>query len=420
MKGVFEKLAAVTAILSVMLLPGNVQAQNGVLSPYSRYGIGLLSDQSSGITQAMGGVGAGFREDNTLNLKNPASYSSVDTLTFVADLGLTMQNANFEENGVKMNARNAFVDHMAMQFRIRPRIGMTVGFTPYSNVGYQYSSTSVVRRDEDGEIKSSNTYSGSGGLRQFIVGLGWRPTDWLSVGFNGSYLTGDITHQIYNSYTSEYVQARVKTYDAEMGAFKFDLGAQGTIKTGESNRLVLGVTYSPMQKLESEVLITDVHSSSDTTRLTDAFRLPEQISAGFSYKFRNSLIAADVSYQSWSKALFFGEEGGADRLQAALGFRFCPDESSRNILKHSHYQAGVHFAQHYINVGGNKGPMEFGLSAGFSVPISNAYNSMSFLHVSAQYTRIQPQVKGMITENYLGINIGVTFLERWFMKLMVE
>ena len=122
MKGVFEKLAAVTAVLSVMILPGNIQAQNGVLSPYSRYGIGLLSDQSSGITQAMGGVGAGFREDNTLNLKNPASYSSVDTLTFVADLGLTMQNANFEENGVKMNARNAFVDHMAMQFRIRPRM----------------------------------------------------------------------------------------------------------------------------------------------------------------------------------------------------------------------------------------------------------------------------------------------------------
>jgi len=28
--------------------------------------------------------------------------------------------------------------------------------------------------------------------------------------------------------------------------------------------------------------------------------------------------------------------------------------------------------------------------------------------------------KGMITENYLRINIGVTFMERWFMKLMVD
>lgn len=420
MKRVFERLAAVTAVLSVILLPGNIQAQNGVLSPYSRYGIGLLSDQSTGITQSMGGVGAGFRNENTLNLKNPASYSAVDTLTFVADLGLSLQNANFEENGVKMNTRNAFVDHMAMQFRIRPRIGMTVGFAPFSNVGYQFSSTSVVRRDEDGEIKASNTYSGSGGVRQFIVGLGWRPVDWLSVGANGSYLTGDITHQIYNSYSTSDVQSRVKTYDAEMKAFKFDFGVQGTIKTGEGNSLVLGVTYSPMQKLKSEVLVTDVHSSSDTVTLKDAFRLPEQLSAGFSYKWKNKMLAADVSYQSWSKALFFGEEGGSDRLQAALGFRICPDETNRNILKHTYYQAGVHVSQPYIKVGNNKGPMEYGLTAGFSVPISNAYNSMSFLHVSAQYTRIQPQVKGMITENYLGINIGVTFLERWFMKIMVE
>ncbi|MBO4561652.1 MAG: hypothetical protein J5705_06775 [Bacteroidaceae bacterium] len=420
MKRVFERLAAITAILSVILMPGKIQAQSGVLSPYSRYGIGLLSDQSTGITQAMGGVGAGFREENTLNLKNPASYSAVDTLTFVADLGLSLQNANFAENGVKLNARNAFVDHMAMQFRIRPRIGMTVGFTPFSNVGYQFSNTQVVRRDEDGEIKATNTYSGSGGVRQFVVGLGWRPTDWLSVGANGSYLSGDITHQIYNSYSSSDVQSRVKTYDAEMGAFKVDFGAQGTIKMGDDNRLVLGVTYSPAQKLESEVLVTDIHSSSDTITLKDAFKLPEQISAGFSYKWKNMTLAADMSYQNWSKALFFGEEGGSDRMQAAMGFMIRPDESSRNILMHSAYQVGVHFAQPYIKVGNSKGPMEYGVSAGFSVPFTNAYNSMSYLHVSAQYTRIQPQVKGMITENYLGINIGVTFLERWFMKLMVE
>ena len=420
MKRVFERLAAITAILSVILMPGKIQAQSGVLSPYSRYGIGLLSDQSTGITQAMGGVGAGFREENTLNLKNPASYSAVDTLTFVADLGLSLQNANFAENGVKLNARNAFVDHMAMQFRIRPRIGMTVGFTPFSNVGYQFSNTQVVRRDEDGEIKATNTYSGSGGVRQFVVGLGWRPTDWLSVGANGSYLSGDITHQIYNSYSSSDVQSRVKTYDAEMGAFKVDFGAQGTIKMGDDNRLVLGVTYSPAQKLESETYVTDVHSVSDTTFIADAFSLPDMLSAGFTYKWKKGLLGADVSYQSWSKADFFGQKTGCDRLSAAAGVMYRPDESNRNLLKRTAYEFGLNVAQPYYNVGNLKGPMQFGVSAGFTVPINTSYNSISYLHVSGEYVRVQPMSKGLITENYLRINIGVTFNERWFMKWKVE
>ena len=64
--------------------------------------------------------------------------------------------------------------------------------------------------------------------------------------------------------------------------------------------------------------------------------------------------------------------------------------------------------------------MQFGVSAGFTVPINTSYNSISYLHVSGEYVRVQPMSKGLITENYLRINIGVTFMERWFMKLMVD
>ena len=62
-----------------ILFPISANAQSGINSPYSRYGVGTLSDVSTGITKSMGGIGAGFRHPNTLNLKNPASYSTVDT-----------------------------------------------------------------------------------------------------------------------------------------------------------------------------------------------------------------------------------------------------------------------------------------------------------------------------------------------------
>jgi len=420
MRRVFKNKTAIL-VLSVLCLHGfcPVKGQTGVNSPYSRYGLGLLSDQATGITKSMGGIGAGFRYPNTLNIKNPASYSTVDTLTFIADLGFALQNGNFSENGVKVNAHNAYIDHMAMQFRILPKVGMTVGFMPFANVGYGFSDTELVRRDEDGEITATNAYSGTGGVRQFIGGLGWRPTKWLSIGANASYISGDITHYISNTYSSSEVQSRNKTYYAEMSAFKFDFGLQGTLPMGERN-LVLGVTFTPAQKLGSDTYVTDVHSVSDTTVIADAFSLPEMLTAGFTYSWKHGMIGADVSYQTWSKASFFGQKTGSDRLTAALGYMYRPDEMNRNLLKRTAYQVGVNFSQPYFNVGNQKGPMEFGVSAGFSLPINTSYNSMSYLHVSGEYVRVQPMAKGMITENYLRINVGITFMERWFMKLMVD
>lgn len=367
----------------------------------------------------MGGLGAGFRHDNTLNLKNPASYSAVDTLTFIADLGFALQNANFSEGDVRVNAHNASISHMAMQFRVLPKVGMTVCFMPFSNVGYSFSESGVVERDIDREITSTSTYSGTGGLRQFMAGWGWRPTEWLSLGLNASYISGDLTHDISNTYSSTEVQSRYKSYVTEMGALKLDFGAQGTLKMGENN-LVLGVVYSPAQKLESETYVADVHSTSDTTYIADAFSLPDMLSAGFTYKWKNRMIGADVSYQNWSKASFFGKKTGSDRLSAALGFMVRPDETSHNVFKSSSYQMGVNVSQSYFKLDGNQGPMQFGVTAGISIPISNSYNSMSYLHVSGEYVRVQPMVKGMISENYLRINIGVTFMERWFMKLMID
>ena len=420
MRRVFENITTFV-VFSLFCLSGftTVKAQTGVNSPYSRYGMGLLSDHSSGITKAMGGIGTGFRFPNKINLKNPASYSAVDTLTFVADLGFTLQGGNFNENGVKVNAYNASINHMTMQFRLFPKVGMTVGFMPFSNVGYSFSKTQPVRRDEDGEITSTITNSGTGGVREFIGGLGWRPTKWLSIGANASYLSGDITHYISNTYSVSDVQSRQKVYNAEMSAFKFDFGAQGTMSFGDRS-LVLGATFAPAQILKSETFITDTHSVSDTSYVADAFSLPELMSAGFTYQWEKGMIGADVSYQTWSKASFFGEKTGCDRISASIGYMIKPEEMNRSILKRTSYQVGLNFAQSYFKVGDKQGPMQFGVSAGFSLPFSNAYNSMSYLNVSAEFVRVQPMAKDMIAENYFRINLGVTFMERWFMKLMVD
>ena len=119
-------------------------AQSGSNSPYTRYGFGQLSDQSFGNSKAMGGIAYGLREGLQINAANPASYSAVDSLTFLFDAGMSLQNANFQENGVKTNAKNSTFDYIAMQFRLGKRMGLTAGFLPFSTVGYNMSKTETL------------------------------------------------------------------------------------------------------------------------------------------------------------------------------------------------------------------------------------------------------------------------------------
>lgn len=65
-------------------------------------------------------------------------------------------------------------------------------------------------------------------------------------------------------------------------------------------------------------------------------------------------------------------------------------------------------------------PTEYGLTAGFSIPVVNRYNNRSTIDISGQYVRMQPANDTFMTENYLRINIGISFSERWFAKWLVE
>ena len=82
-------------------------AQSGTNSPYSQYGLGLLSDQSNSQSRGMNGLGLAFSYGDQINSLNPASYSKIDSLTMIFDVGIAGQLTNFQEGGRKMNAKNA-------------------------------------------------------------------------------------------------------------------------------------------------------------------------------------------------------------------------------------------------------------------------------------------------------------------------
>ena len=101
----------------LMLLPVIIAySQNGINSPYSRYGFGVMSDRSLGFNKGMSGVAQGFRNGLETNVMNPASYSAIDSLTALIDFGLTFQNGNYKMGNLQKNAKNTSIDYFTFQF----------------------------------------------------------------------------------------------------------------------------------------------------------------------------------------------------------------------------------------------------------------------------------------------------------------
>ena len=75
------------AFLTITLVTFSQQV--GSNSPYGRYGYGVLFNPSIGASEAMGGISYGLRRSQHVNPGNPASYSELDSLTFIFDMGVS-------------------------------------------------------------------------------------------------------------------------------------------------------------------------------------------------------------------------------------------------------------------------------------------------------------------------------------------
>ena len=306
-KGKRGFLAAIASVLFT-----GVFAQSGTNSPYSQFGLGTLAEQASGFNRGMNGLALGFHDGNQVNYLNPASYARLDSITFLFDVGMSGQITNFSENGTKRNIKQANFEYLVTGFRVAHRLGMSFGILPYSNVGYDYSTTGYVNNRNS--VIYTNTYSGSGGLHQAYAGLGWSPIKNFSIGVNAGYLWGTISRSIQNSYSDNYANTLSKSYNAEVRSYNISAGLQYDLKLSKTDLLTIGLTYGLGHKIGGKPTCR-VISTNTQTAVSDSLVLggsniklsiPHTFGAGFTYNHANKLrVGADYTLQKWSKVSFF-------------------------------------------------------------------------------------------------------------------
>jgi len=429
-------------LLGVLLFSApELRAQDGTdngYSPYSVYGIGDLSQQGTSTTRMMGGIGTALRNPRIMNLMNPAAVTARDTLSFMADFSVSGSNT-FYEQGSLTSGNNTFnISSLALSFPIWRSSAMMIGLTPYSNVGYDFSTT-VTDPELVGRVNNIGyTCTGNGSIYKLFISGGatfWRS---LSVGAEFQYYFGNLEKGTELSFEQTAHRDINTGYNLSLHTASMKVGVQYETRLSGNMALTAGATYQMKSRLSGYVddyRIANVSGVTDTLRYqTDTLagkglNLPQEFSFGLALKKGDKWIAEiDYSQSDWTKSGFDKQAGLANpsalpfaasvSRQLRGGFEYTPSRyDTRYYFRRVTYRGGAYYNQAYYQVGGNRIDA-YGLTFGLTLPVSSRY--YNGLSLGIDLGRRGSTASHLVRETYLTFNIGFNIHDIWFRKYRYE
>ena len=389
-------------------------------SPYTRYGIGLLENSSFGRSQGLGGAGIALRSKLYINSLNPASFSSIDTLSEVFQLGFNGQIAQFKDGSSRQNNTDFNFTNLSMAFSISKNIGGAIGVNPLSNVGYEYFVDSDM--DNIGMVKY--LYGGSGGISEAFLGFGYKPFKYLSLGAKFSYVFGFIEHSRLVTFIDNNYNNFSSYEKLSLSALHPVFGSQLIVPLNAKNSLILGAVYEPKTNLNAKQDYVSIKSGLSPVFVEQRtgepvdLEMPQAYGGGLSYVMENKLtLTGDYYFQDWSNAAFYGKTDSLrNRVRFAGGVEYIPNYIDRNYLKRIEYRVGAYYSENYLS--GFEGDLyNFGMTFGFGLPLR--YSKTRF-NIAFELGQMKSSNSSLISENYAKLNINFSFSEFWFMRRKFE
>ncbi len=413
----------ITFLFSVILfcLSMSISAQNNTSSPYSRFGYGELANTRFGKSSAMGGTGIGVRAKNNINNLNPATYTAIDSMTFLFEIGFMGKQSWYGNEQSSYRKFTGNVEYFALQFPIGKYLAFSGGIQPYSYLGYSFATTdSVALHRLSGETKQihyQSSYAGTGGTYKIYGGLSGKIGKHLALGVDVNYLYGNITNTKELTFLETEVgyASTVQDINLEVSDVNFRFGAQYFTELSKNRSLAAGVVFEPKTKLSGTYTVDTTNVNTTAKDSGSAFEIPLMLGAGLSYEIRNKLLlAGDFSFTDWANANYFGiKDTLVSQYSANVGCEFLPNYNSKNYLSRIRYRAGVHYTTGYIDAN-NQTPNNWGVSLGFGLPV----RGKTYINLGAEYG--QMGVKSQLREEYLKFTLSASFGEMWFFKRKFE
>ncbi len=420
------KLRATIILFFIFLLSFSVSGQKLINSPFSRFNIGLLEPAGSFRSIGMGGIGTAVRDNSSIYYLNPASYSSIDTNSFVFDFGLDYGMAFLSEGTSSYYSDDMNYNHLMFGFPIAKGFGVSAGIIPFSN-GYYKIVEQVTAQDPEYDEQTGeyvSIHKGAGGISKLFFGAGLRINKYFSVGANMIVLFGDLSRSNQILFDDYYnVFHNNSSENLHLAGINFEYGAQFMLPLENDLFVNTGFSFTPGRKYNSDYVdlayLFSAYGSFDTlTYISEAGKafLPGTLRAGISFGKTNKITAGfDFIETKWSKSTIPGMGSYyADTKSYKFGLEYIPEKYSiYGFLNRIEYRIGAHLEDSYLKINGEQ-IKEIGASMGFGIPMRR---SRSRTNIFFDYTRRQgPDGSSIPTENLYTIGISLNLYDFWFLK----
>ncbi|MFQ3213809.1 MAG: hypothetical protein ACI9C9_001339 [Marivirga sp.] len=422
------KTGILAAIFSTLFF-SNAYSQNTV-SPYSAYGIGILSDKAYTSNIGMGKSGIAYSNPYFINSLNPALFADQRLTSFEA--GLALRNTAIRDEVNRYDQTNGGLQYLALAFPILPgKLGVSISLNPYISKNYSISQS----------ISESNTlrpqsklFTGKGNISQFRLSTGYNLNKFISIGVEVNYNFGLITQRVLtngiidNQDTINTVYNIVLEETFNYSDLNYIIGARFKHEVTEDKVLALGVTYTLQNNLNTSrsKSLQYLNFANNALGSNSAINyqyldqegstfVPAKLSAGLSlYKSSEWAISADYSYQNWTNYLLYDSPSTNLGVNNSIniGAELTPDATnSGKYLQRISYRAGFFAENGQIKID-DTAINNFGITFGVSAPI----NKISNLNLGFQVGQRGTLENSLVRENYFGLSLSFTFNDRWFLR----
>ena len=432
-----ERAILISVFLIISVCVSAQEGTYGAYSPYSIYGIGDLSKQGTAFNKSMGGTGIATRNRRFINYLNPAAVTARDSLAFMADFGLSGNNNVFAQ-GDRKSANNTFnIYDFVMTFHIWRSSAFIVGLTPFSDIGYDFSSV----EDNDQIIGQTGniTYDsfGKGSVYQLFLGVGVTFWKKFSVGAEMIYYFGNLDKVTNMNYSNASFRSVNAGNEIMARGLTGKFGLQYEQKLGGDVSMVVGATYrmgTNMKGYSTEYRYAKQSSLIDTLRHNvdtlgmSGVRFGDELGLGISVKGGDKW-SAEFNYirSDWRNSGFDNITGfavsGVSKFSSTVsnsfraGFEFVPNRNDiRYYFRTCTYRAGVYYDKAYYKLDGNN-VNSMGITLGMTLPVFKGHNGISIGVDMGQRGSLKDK---MIRERYATFVIGFNIHDIWFRKVQYD
>ena len=379
-----------------------IVAQNMTSSPTSMFGLGEITTGEGGQYGGMGGVGIALRENNLLNITNPASLTELQQQHFFFDLGVAGNYQRYSQSGKSSHTLNGNLNNFTVGCRITPRWYGAIFMAPVSSVGYAITLEQDIAGTNS--TTASSLFEGEGGLSKMGISTAYQLWKELSLGTNLSYVGGTITQAETQGTALDQTSSYKHTFYADFGLqYKWTIDREQSFVTG----LVYG--YSQAFKQDNDHSVSSSSTSGSIEENAKRYRtcLPQFLGLGVSYSTLRWSATAEYKLIDWSRM-----ESSRSNVkfknqhQIKIGGSYTIGNVYKNPIK---LLLGTGMSDSYIIIQNQKATQYY-LSTGLNMGFHNR-NSIS---LGMKYTGQMKVSPGRQREQGVSLFFNITFAEKTY------